>query len=68
MANAHDRLSLDDPAVCARTIFVETNGVKATDFSIGTDVRDRLYERGRINAKTFLADWDFETYLRRFRR
>jgi NTE family protein len=68
MANAHDRLSLDDPAVCARTIFVETNGVKATDFTIGTDVRDRLYERGRDSAETFLGDWDFDKYLSTYRR
>jgi len=67
MANAHDRLYVDDPAVGARTIFVDTMGVKATDFSIGAGLRLELYERGRAAAAEFLADWDLEAYLDEYR-
>jgi NTE family protein len=67
MVNAHDRLELDDPAVCARTIFVETDGVRATDFHLSADKRDELYENGRAGTIDFLAGWDFAEYLRRYR-
>jgi NTE family protein len=67
MANAHDRIYLDDPAVCARTVFVETLGVKATDFDLPPDRRRDLYERGRAGAAGFLAGWDFAANLARYR-
>jgi NTE family protein len=67
MINAHDRLDMDDPAVTARTVFVETNGLNATDFDLDADTRDELYRSGRAAAKEFLATWDFADYLRRYR-
>jgi len=67
MMNAHDRLYLDDPAVRARTVFVETDGVRATDFDIAADVCDELYRRGRAAAKEFLVGWDFDEHLRKYR-
>jgi NTE family protein len=67
MANAHDRIYLDDPAICARTVFVETLGVKATDFDLPPDQRRDLYERGRAGAAGFLASWDFAAYLATYR-
>jgi NTE family protein len=68
MMNAHDRLELDDPAVCARTIFVETDGVRATDFHLSKDLRDELFEHGCAGAKDFLATWDWDGYKRKYRR
>ncbi len=68
MAEAHDRLFLDDPAVCARTVFVDTMGVKATDFGIGPDEQAELYEHGRAAGEDFLAGWDFDEYLAKYRR
>jgi NTE family protein len=67
MINAHDRLDLDDPGVSARTVFVETHGLNATDFDLDPDTRDELYRAGRQAAKDFLATWDFTDYLRRYR-
>src|SRR5262245_4135214 len=67
MANAHDRVYLDDPAVCARTVFVETFGVKATDFDLSPDQQRDLYEGGRVGAAGFLTGWDFAAYLARYR-
>jgi NTE family protein len=66
MMNAHDRLYVDDPAVCARTMFVETNGVKATDFGLTAHARRELYENGREAAADFLAQWSFAGYRRAF--
>lgn len=67
LVEAHDRLDLDDPAVCARTVFVGTDGVNATDFGLSEASRDELYQAGRYAAKDFLAGWDFAEYLRRYR-
>jgi NTE family protein len=68
MVNAHDRLELDYPDVCARTIFVPTDGVRATDFGLSADSRDRLYTSGRTAAQDFLATWDFAEYQRTYRQ
>jgi NTE family protein len=63
MASAHDRLHLDDKAVIDRTVFVDTLGVKATDFGLSEETQQRLYGNGRKAAEDFLASWDFDTYL-----
>ncbi|MGH8988658.1 MAG: patatin-like phospholipase family protein [Acidimicrobiales bacterium] len=54
MQNWHDEMRLEDPAVAQRTIFVDTFGVKATDFEIDRAIRQRLYESGRAAAQSFL--------------
>jgi NTE family protein len=68
MVNAHDRLALDEPAACARTVFVETDGIRATQFDVDADIREDLYRRGRARAEEFLSTWDFEAYKRQYRR
>jgi len=55
MQSWSDHVHLDDPAVTARTIFVDTLGVNATDFAIGRAKREELYEQGRAAAERFLA-------------
>lgn len=55
MMGSHDQLVLDDPAVLARTIAVDTMKVHATDFDIDDDTQERLYENGRKAATEFLA-------------
>jgi NTE family protein len=55
MMGSHDQLVLDDPAVLARTISVDTMKVRATDFDITSDTQDQLYENGRKAATSFLA-------------
>jgi NTE family protein len=67
MVQAHDRQHLDQPAVCDRTVFVDTSNVNATDFDIGDATRDHLYATGRYSGERFLAGWDFETYLKQYR-
>jgi NTE family protein len=63
MASAHDRLHLDDPAVLDRTIFVDTFGVKATDFGLTEATQERLYGNGMAAAERFLRSWSFDGYL-----
>ena len=50
----YDQAHLDDPAVVARTIFVDTTGYKATDFSITREAQDHLFENGRAAAQKWL--------------
>jgi NTE family protein len=67
MTGFYDQMHLDDPQVIARTIFVDTFGVKATEFDLGDATRDRLYESGRAAAEKFLRSWDFDAYVEAFR-
>jgi NTE family protein len=67
MTSFHDQMHIDDPAVLARTMFVDTEGVRATDFDINRPTQDRLYESGRQAATKFLERWSFAQYKRKFR-
>src|SRR4051794_17693332 len=73
MTNFYDQIHLDDPSVLARTMFVDTTGVKATDFDLSQDTQQRLYENGRKAAEVFLdgADgnpgWDWNAYISTYR-
>jgi NTE family protein len=67
MTGFFDSMHLDDPSVVARTIFVDTFGVKATDFDLTAQTRDELYASGRAAADRFLQSWDFEEYVDTYR-
>jgi NTE family protein len=58
MQSWHDQMHLNDPAVVKRTIFVDTLGVNATDFSIDKPTQQKLFENGRTAAERFLATQD----------
>jgi NTE family protein len=60
----NDRCHIDDPSVCARTIFVDTFGISAVSFDLSPADQDRLYQSGRDAATKFLDSWDFTTYTR----
>lgn len=60
-----DRAHLNDPDVVERTIFVDTDGVRATDFDLDRATADRLYQNGRRAAREFLDSWDWSAYLAR---
>lgn len=68
MTSFYDQLHLDEPSVLARTVFVDTFGVKATEFDLDEATRDRLYANGRSAAEKFLQSWDFSTYVEKYRR
>jgi NTE family protein len=63
MMNAHDQMHLNDPCVIARTIFVETFDVQATNFDIDAPTQQKLYDSGQSSADKFLAQWNWQNYL-----
>jgi NTE family protein len=67
MTNFHDQMHIDDPSVLARTMFVDTGSVKATDFDIDEATQETLFASGRKAATKFLAAWDFEEYVDTYR-
>lgn len=67
MTSFYDQMHLANPAVLARTIFVDTAKVKATDFGIDPATQELLYQNGRSAATQFLQRWDFGSYVERFR-
>ena len=56
---------LNDPDVVGCTIFVDTDGVRATDFDLDRATADRLNENGRTAARTVLDSWNWDSYLAR---
>jgi NTE family protein len=67
MNSFHDQMHVDDPGVVARTIFIDTLGVKSTDFGLQPETADQLYQNGRTAAESFLSTWDFDAYVEQFR-
>ena len=73
MTGFYDRMHIDDPSVQARTIFVDTMKVRATDFDIDAAVQQQLYDNGRRAAEQFLdgapsrAAWDWDAYVATYR-
>lgn len=74
LTSFHDRLHLERDEVIARTIFVDTMKVRATDFELDRATQQQLYDNGRAAAEKFLDGgddrpaWDFDAYVERFRR
>ena len=64
-----DRRYLNQPWVSARSMQVDNLGINPVDFGIQTkDQAATLFQSGRDRAEgRFLAGWDWETYLRKFR-
>ena len=66
MTNFHDQMHIDDPAVLARTMFVDTGRVKATDFDIDEPTQDMLFTNGLAGGRV-PEGWDFDAYVQEFR-
>lgn len=62
MINAHDQMHVDDPCTAARTIFVDTFKIKATDFDITAEEQARLFASGQETAEKFLKTWNFKDW------
>jgi NTE family protein len=67
LTSFHDTMHVDDPSVQARTIFVDTFGVRSTDFDLDDGTRTALFESGRRAAEQFLETWDFAKYVETYR-
>jgi NTE family protein len=57
-----------NPCNVARSINVDTGGISGTDLSLSAEQRDQLLTAGHVAARTFLASWDFDSWLVRCRR
>ena len=55
LLDAHDAYHLDDEGTTARTIFVDTEHISATDFDIDQETQQRLFVNGQHAATKFLA-------------
>ena len=62
MMNGHDQRHLDDPCTQARTVFVDTEKIQATDFDIKPTQQAKLLANGQKAAQKFLKTWDFAHY------
>jgi len=67
MMQAHDRLYVEQ-ANYARTIPIPTLGVKTTQFDIWAEQAAAVFDSGRKAAAQLLDEWDFQAYIRSFRR
>lgn len=67
MLDAHDRFYVKK-AHAIRTIFIPTFDVKATQFSLNRKTKEKLYQSGKEAATAFLKSWDFQTYVKMYRR
>jgi hypothetical protein len=54
LLNGWDRYHLNDVGVTARTMFVDTATIGATDFGITADAQQLLFANGRKAATSFL--------------
>jgi len=53
--NSWDQRHLDDPAMLARTVFVDTSDVSTLDFALSPQLRHDLVDRGRAAARAWLS-------------
>ncbi|QNN83619.1 patatin-like phospholipase family protein [Brachybacterium sp. Z12] len=69
----YDRMHIDASHAVARTIFIDTDAVRPTQFDLSDEERELLYRKGRKAATAFLDGdheqeaWDFERYVERYR-
>jgi len=62
-----DQAYLNEPWVNARAIRVDSTDVGFLDFDISDNEIEALYAKGYAAAEKFLAGWDWDAYLDRFR-
>ena len=66
MLDAHDRLFVEK-AHAVRTIFIDTLGVRATQFHLPLETRMKLFASGQESARRFLNHWNFQDYVQVYR-
>ena len=67
MLVGRDQAYLNQPWVSARTIRVDSTDIGFLDFDISANEIDALYMKGYAATERFLAGWDWDAYLKRFR-
>ncbi len=64
--NGHDQRHLDNPCTLARTMFVDSEDIQATNFNITGAQQAKLFANGQKAAQKFLTTWDFTTFKQDF--
>ena len=67
MMEAHDARYIKNENF-ARTIPIPTLNVKTTEFNISREKSEALFQSGRKAAEKFFENWDFDTYVKKYRR
>jgi NTE family protein len=67
MVVGRDQAYLNQPWVDARTIRVDSTDVGFLDFDITENEVEAQYLKGHAAAERFLTEWNWASYLRRFR-
>ena len=62
-----DQAQLSKPWVKVRSMQVETGRISPVDFGLGRDQAALLFANGELAARQFLAGWDWEAYLQKYR-
>ncbi len=67
MMEAHDARYIKEENF-VRTVPIPTLGIKTTEFDITKERSEALYQSGRQAGEKFLAKWDFQEYLEKYRK
>ncbi|QZT32636.1 patatin-like phospholipase family protein [Caldalkalibacillus thermarum TA2.A1] len=67
MMEAHDRRHIEDHDAI-RTVFISVENIRATDFHLTLEQKQKLVRLGREEAKRFFDQWSFSNYISRYRR
>lgn len=73
MMGFYDLMHIENTDAVDRTIFVDTEGVRTTQFDLSTAERNKLYSNGKQAAINFLdgtderPPWDFDAYIAKHR-
>src|SRR5699024_8158423 len=73
VTGVHGRMHIESRHAVARTIFIDTDAVRPSQFDLSDAERKQLYTKGRQAATDFLDGtddqdaWDFDRYRERFR-
>ncbi len=66
MMDSHDKMHIENNDV-VRTIRIPTLGVKTTDFNLGSERAEKLYQSGVGAATDFFKAWSFKKYVQTHR-
>jgi NTE family protein len=66
MLDAHDRFYVQK-SQAVRTVFIDTEGVRSTQFHLSGEMRKKLLQSGEQAAHRFLEHWSFAEYVRAYR-
>jgi NTE family protein len=64
LTSAHDRFYVDQPCVQNRTIFVDTTGVKSTDFELSQQTKQEPFDQPQRAGAEFAGGWDWAAWQR----